>query len=81
VRERKKQDCVEADRAEAPAGSFGDGGGPSSAEEEHGEQEQGRSFSLSSFDEEVSDSWGDDDEQGRFFFVDTSSYCRTVSIT
>ena len=81
VRERKKQDCVEVDRAEAPAGGFSDGGGASSAEEEHGEQEQGRSsFSFSPFDEELSDSWGDDEQQGRFFFVDTSSYCRTVSI-
>ena len=81
VRERKKQDCVEVDRAEAPAGGFSDGGGASSAEEEHGEQEQGRSsFSFSPFDEELSDSWGDDEQQGRFFFVDTSSNCRTVSI-
>jgi len=72
VRERNKQDCVEADRTEAPAGGFGDGGGASSAEEEHAEQEQGpSSFRSSPFDEELSDSWGDDDEQGRFFFMDT----------
>ena len=78
LRQRKKQDCDEVDGAEAPAG--GDGGA-SSAEEEHGEQERGRSFSFSSFDhEEFSGSWDGDGEQGRFFFVDTSSYCRTVSI-
>ncbi|OEL26942.1 hypothetical protein BAE44_0012034 [Dichanthelium oligosanthes] len=75
VRERKEQDCVEVDRAEAPGGSDDDA---SSAEEGQGEgteQEHGLGFSSSSCGEELSDPC--DDEQRLFYFVDTGSYYGT----
>ncbi|CAN6174676.1 unnamed protein product [Urochloa humidicola] len=77
----QKQDCIEVDRAEAPGGL--DDEDDSSAEEGNGvedraEQEHGTSFS--SLDEELSDD-PCDDEQRRFYFVDTGGYYRTLSIS
>ena len=82
VPEQRTHDCVEVDRAEAPGGGFDDDA--SSAEEgPRGEGlEQERLLGFSSFDEESSsdDPCCDDERRRRFYFVDTGSYYRTVSI-
>ena len=78
----RTQDCVEVDRAEAPGGGFDDDA--SSAEEgplaEGPEQERRLGLISSSDQESSSDDPCDGERRRRFYFVDTGSYYRTVSI-
>ncbi|KAJ1290073.1 hypothetical protein BS78_02G214500, partial [Paspalum vaginatum] len=69
----REQNCIVVDREEAPGGGDGDA---SSADEEHGQQGHGQFFST--VGEDFSGSC--DGEHRRVFFVDTGSYCRTVSV-
>jgi hypothetical protein len=82
----RTHDCVEVDRAEAPGGGSFFDDDASSAEEApraEGPEQERRLGLISSSDQESSsddDPCDDDERRHRFYFVDTGSYYRTVSI-